>query len=141
MEHTARGIHTALSKYPLGDEDRFINSLRGQYRHYRNNIISYLQQNTKAGPAADQRFEHLYKPAVFHVYSHFDVAFISLVDNFKFSQRVFEPMNLNPSDEKIKSVSYQILSGAVLKSKCKITPNHILQARSGRLLPSIQNHN
>lgn len=111
MIHTAFGIHIALSKYPLGAEQDYIDNLKELYKNYRENILEFLEIPKKLNKEQATEFEKLYSPSVFHLYSHFDVAFISLVDNFKFPQRVFEP--LHKGDSKIKSVSYQILSGSV----------------------------
>lgn len=127
MNHTGLGIHVALSKYPLGYEKEYITNLNSLYTKYRGEIEKYIESSRLLTPAEKEKLEELYKPAIFHVYSHFDVAFISLVDNFKFPQRVFEPHH-NQGDEKIKSVSYQILSGGIFTTGKSPNPNFILQA-------------
>ncbi|MCY1490947.1 hypothetical protein D9M68_247200 [compost metagenome] len=128
MKHTAFGIHIALSKYPLGAEQSYIDNLKGLYENYRGNILRYLEIPNKLEPDQAADFEKLYKPAVFHLFSHFDVAFISLVDNFKFPQRVFEPYD--QGNDKIKSVSYQILSGSVFcTSETDNNPFFILEEK------------
>lgn len=136
MDKDSLGIHIALSKYPLGKADTYIERLENLFEDYKTKIAHYLKLNNGAVDSEiDQYLDKFYKPSIFHIFSHFDVAFISFVDNFKFPQRVFEP-HLT-SGEKIKSVSYQILSGEVLN---KNVTNNItwLSSESNAFLKIVQ---
>lgn len=119
------GIHIALSKYPLGNENEYIDNLKLLYTNYRNNIINYLKLSTTTKPEDLPEVERLFTPSTYHLYSHFDIAFISIVDNFKFPQRVFEP--ISKDEEKLKSVSYQILSGGIIKTDTSPDPYFIFK--------------
>lgn len=127
MKLSSLGIHIALSKYPLGKESEFIENLQKLYHKYREKITDYLKLKTDSSGDIDEKYKTLYEPAVLHMYSHFDVGFVSLVDNFKFPQRVFEPLHTNEEEEKIKSVSYQILSGAIIETDRSPDPAKILK--------------
>ena len=121
MEHTGLGIHIAFSKYPLGNEKNYIDNISTLYKKYNNDIIERIKYSGNINDS--DYFNSLYKPAIYHLYSHFDVAFISLIDNFKFPQRVFEPLK---NDENSKSVSYQILSGSVFKTEKSPDPEFLV---------------
>ncbi|MBL0048955.1 MAG: hypothetical protein IPP32_12760 [Bacteroidetes bacterium] len=122
------GIHIAFSKYPLGKEAEYFESLKLLYNNYRDNIIKYLKLNTDTKAEDIVAAEKLYTPCKFHLFSHFDIAFISFVDNFKFPQRVFEPVTKN--NENIKSVSYQILSGGIITTSNSQSPFFIFESNA-----------
>ena len=128
MKHTGLGIHIALSKYPLGHEKEYIKNLQTLYELYSININKYLELNQNPKNDSGIDISDLYKPAIYHIYSHFDVAFVSIIDNFKFPQRVFEAWG-NEVDS-IKSVSYQILSGSILETEKSPNPKDVLNADS-----------
>ena len=110
------GIYIALAKYPLGKEKVYIEKLRGLFKSYKENVNKYLKCNQDSSDSEiDEYLKDLYEPGVFHMFSHFDIALISLIDNFKFSQRVFEP-HFEENDN-LRSVSYLIMSGEVISPK------------------------
>ena len=56
----------------------------------------------------------LYRPLVYHLFGSFDVVFISLIDNYKFCQKIF---NLEPSPSG-KPINFQIVIGSCLLEHC-----------------------
>lgn len=115
MQHSPFGIHIALSKYPMGNissEKLYIDRLSDLYSRYKEKIKEYILLSGEKEKEVNEYLKFLYTPSIFHIYSHFDVAFISVIDNFKFPQRVFEP--ILKDDEILKSVSYQVLSGSII---------------------------
>lgn len=129
MQHSNLGIHIALAKYPLGQEEDFIKAISGIYNNYREETSKYLKLNSNNINAKINEFNCLYKPKIYNIFSDFDVAFISLVDNYKFGQRVFETNN-----DTIKDVSYQIISGSLLG----IIENNFLEHIQGAFVKIIQ---
>ncbi|SNZ01675.1 hypothetical protein [Flagellimonas pacifica] len=118
MNHQPYGVHIALTKYPLGQETEYIENIRSLYTSYGKKIEEYLNSKEHGLDNASY-LKHLYSPKVFHLFSHFDAAFVSVIDNYKFTQRVFEPRcrTKDGEPEPIKNVSYQIISGSLLGKK------------------------
>ncbi len=138
MKHTEYGVHIALSKYPMGRESDYINYLGKLYERYRDKIKEFLRlQEGSSGKKIEEHLAPLYSPSIFHVYSHFDIALVSFVDNMKFSQRVFEPFIEKEKKENIKNVSYQILSGSLMGDKSIEEYKKILN-KEGTFLKVIQ---
>ncbi len=135
MEFTSLGIHIALSKYPLGNEPSYIDKQKEVYSTYKKNIISNLRKKIGFKEESLEKLDGIFEPVVYHLFSHFDVAFISLINNPKFPQRVFEPHE--EAKTKIKTVSYQTLSGSIIRSRLSKTPVEILNC-GGKFLKIAQ---
>ncbi|MBK8404845.1 MAG: hypothetical protein IPL25_12390 [Saprospiraceae bacterium] len=71
----------------------------------------------------DQLSPWLYKPLTYHLFSPFDVVFISLVDNYKFCQRVFDPN----SEKFNESSSYQVITGIFDIETCSTEDQNCIQ--------------
>lgn len=93
-------IHLAYSTFPTGNEQTFIDSKL-------KNFTKYVEDTENCMINGDKVDTALYKPLVFHLFGTFDVVFISLIDNYKFCQKVFdeEPTNFGVT------TNYQIVTG------------------------------
>lgn len=136
MNCQSYGVHIALTKYPLGNEQDYIEKLLSLFRNYKKNTIEYIGLNEAVDQLhIEEAMQGLYKPVFFHMFSHFDIAFISLIDNFKFPQRVFDPFAAK--EENIRSVSYQILSGEIL-NPCELSDLGWITCSKGEFIQIIQ---
>ncbi|WP_340199957.1 hypothetical protein [Ascidiimonas sp. W6] len=93
-------IHLAYSTFPTGNERDFIENKLHNFTRY----VEDTQQCMIEGQELDAC---LYKPLVFHLFGTFDVVFISLIDNYKFCQKVFD---IEPSGFDV-TTNYQIVTG------------------------------
>lgn len=94
-------VHLAYTTYPNVDERGFIRSKLDIYKQYSESSNKYL----------DKEFaKYLYKPLVYHLFGSFDVVFISLIDNYKFCQKVFN-LETTPSG---RSINFQIVTGTCI---------------------------
>ncbi|MEY8850013.1 hypothetical protein AB9K26_14430 [Psychroserpens sp. XS_ASV72] len=128
MIHDKYGVHIALAKYPLGEVDNYIRNIGHLYSSYKNDIKQYLSCNEDFDSSSTY-LNSLYNPKAFHLFSQFDVAFISLIDSYKFTQRVFEPKTIDQKNKVHKNVSYQIISGSLISGKSKNQVNRILNKK------------
>ncbi len=125
MNHQEFGVHIALTKYPLGEVNEYIKNIGELYSNYKTNIAKYLGYK-KDNEGVKSYLEPLYNPNVFHLFSHFDAAFISIIDSYKFTQRVFEPRGGLKNQLFSKNVSYQIISGSLIEGKSPTEVNDFL---------------
>lgn len=99
-------LHIALATYPKGQSKKYVQSIKSYYQSFKEkarNNYSDADENSLKG---------LYSPLTFHVFGNFDIAFISLIDNNKFTQKIFFPESDGP--ELLSGVdtnSYQVLNG------------------------------
>ncbi|MDB5231661.1 MAG: hypothetical protein JWN76_2466 [Chitinophagaceae bacterium] len=88
-------LHIALATTPQKQEKEFDKSVRESYfERYRKNIGSYCNDKFNAGSAPkgyETETPTLYNPLRYHLLGNYDMAYISLIDNFKFAQKLFEP--------------------------------------------------
>lgn len=91
-------LHIALATYPKGQSDKYIEDINDFYKSFRDEIKeNYMSSNLT---------DDFYSPMVYHVFGSYDVAFITLVDNHKFSQKLFFPKG-----KKLSPNAFQILTG------------------------------
>lgn len=114
-----------MSNYPIGEEDNYIEQLKNIYVQYKKSTIENLKKSKNFRKSDLKRLNGLFEPKTYHVFSQFDVSMISLVNNFKFPQRVFEPNS--EENHKIKTVSYQVLSGSIIKNlRNNVSPQRVI---------------
>lgn len=103
---TYRVLHLALSTYPSKNEEQYLKHIDSIY----SNFISERNRYSEELPPKEA---FLYKPLKYHLFGHFDIAYISIIDSYKFAQMVFD----NPQDDKTSynNVSYQIQCGTILR--------------------------
>lgn len=102
-----RTLHIALATYPRGQSQKYIKEIEEYYKKFRENKKGYYFNEEETN------LDGLYEPLIYHIFGSFDVAFISLIDNFKFTQKNFFP-SADTTAEGANSVdtnSYQILTG------------------------------
>ena len=104
INFTTKALHVALSTYPLGKELDYINHIDELYN-------DFITERNDYSRVTDDEF-YLYKPLKYHLFGHFDLAFISIIDSYKFAQRVFDNSK-NDFDSK-SNLSYQIQCGTIL---------------------------
>jgi hypothetical protein len=93
-------IHLAFSTFPSGKELEFVRAKRKTFSDYRVESEKHLIDNQKIEDC-------LYNPLIFHLFGTFDVVFVSLIDNYKFCQKVFDV----DSPQAGSTTSYQIVTG------------------------------
>ena len=93
-------VHLAYSTFPTGNEQKFIESKLSNFSTYIKDTENCMFANHKVDSA-------LYKPLVFHLFGTFDVVFISLIDNYKFCQKVFDEEAVGFG----VTTNYQIVTG------------------------------
>jgi len=87
-------LHIVLATIPQKQEQQFDESVtKDFYGKYRNEAEKYCSP-----PQADYWYHNndlntpvLYNPLKYFILGNYDIAYISLIDNFKFAQRLFEP--------------------------------------------------
>lgn len=98
------GIQTIFSTIPTQDIEFEKAVEQNYFEDYRNEI---------GIPANDP----LYKPLKFYMLGDYDVCYISLINNFKFSHRLFEPKNENDKDIVYHPHTFQSFAGFGLNNK------------------------
>jgi hypothetical protein len=86
------GIAVCLLSLPFQHEktfyDREIQTIYANYRNaVRNNFGHAARENLKS------EFNYFYKPSAYFLFGRFDLAVISLIDDFDFSSRTFHPFD------------------------------------------------
>jgi len=92
-------VHLAYSVFPPQNEEKFIETKRNTFQ-------KYIEETNKSMFGSDIP-STCYRPLVFHLFGSFDVVLISLIDNYKFCQKVFD---IDSTDYGV-STNYQILTG------------------------------
>ena len=121
MNFQPYGISIALTKYPGEKQGNYTRYVERIHSYYKEQLIEFLDPNSNGDLL--NKYTYLYSPGIFHLFSPYDIAFISVIDNLKFSQRVFEPRHRKiwPDDEtesfEMDRVNYQLITGSLACSK------------------------
>lgn len=102
MKFDSTAVHIALTTYPLGEEEKHISHIKSIYTKFKGD------RKITSSPD-DVINEAYYEPYLYHIFGHYNLASISLIDSYKFAQKPFT--NINHSNH---SISYQIQTGSVL---------------------------
>jgi hypothetical protein len=107
-------LHIVLSTIPQRQERAFDEAVRTKYfDSYRETAKEHFKKNESGeyrGYHADA--PTLYNPLRYHLLGNYDIAYISLIDNFKFTQKLFEPqLYVQDDDPLFNSHSFQCLTG------------------------------
>ncbi|MFT3675987.1 MAG: hypothetical protein QM781_08835 [Chitinophagaceae bacterium] len=114
------GIHVVLATVPQRQEKDFIESVdRNYYKRYRESLVRFSTTGKKKPSElycpldTTKSVPVLYNPLRYHLLGNYDIACISLIDNFKFSQRLFEPelKNKAKGGQVIAPYSFQGFTG------------------------------
>ncbi len=99
-------LHIALATYPKGQSKKYVQSIKKYYESFKEKAKSNYSD------ADENSLKGLYEPLTFHIFGNFDIAFISLIDNYKFTQKIFFPeSDGSDSSSSVDTNSYQVLSG------------------------------
>jgi hypothetical protein len=108
-------LHIVLTTTPQRQEEAFEKQVEKVFfENYRNDAGKYFQKN---GIDYGKHPNHedvtvLYNPLKFYLLGNFDLAYITLIDNLKFAQKVFEPHPKETEKPLIFSThSFQSLTG------------------------------
>lgn len=92
------GIHIALATIPQNQEQQFLESIKNDFY---NGYLENCKNNCKKDEFHEKYWHHeldkkneisiLYNPVRYYLLGNYDIAYISLIDNFKFAHRLFEP--------------------------------------------------
>ena len=107
IDFKSSAVHIALTTFPLGNDQNYIEIIEGIYQNFRNSVKLY--SGSFPDPVDDLRYK-FYFPLKYHLFGHFDIAFISLIDSYKFAQGVFDNEKLEISNNN----TYQVQTGAII---------------------------
>ncbi len=117
------GIFLGLMTAKFGEEGRFVdNELKPFFARYKEKIKENLFSN--GDKEKEEIFEqYLFRPKCYFLFDNFDLAVLSLVDDFNLGTRAFHPFNtlitndLKESDNEYNSqnFTYKVISGTVPK--------------------------
>jgi len=95
-------LHVVLATFPQNQEQRFHSAVKKFFfETYREEGIKYFNgaSNDYYYQNGDQTVPVVYNPLCYHILGNYDVAYIALIDNFKFAQRLFEPRTSGVNEE------------------------------------------
>lgn len=110
-------LHIALTNLPQTGSKEYIKKIKDTlFDGYRVNSQQLLS------PDSEPLSKHLFKPLQYYIFGSYDIAFITLVDRFKFSQKLFipptpaKPLKVKNKKGKVKEKesdpsSFQVISG------------------------------
>jgi hypothetical protein len=105
-------LHIALTVLPKANSTHYVNQLKkNYYQSFNNDRLVYNKgTDTKTGASKDL----LYSPVVYYLFGSYDLAFISLIDNYKFAQKLLMP-KLSPDaaddSQHFDTNAFQVISG------------------------------
>lgn len=102
LKFESSAVHIALATYPIGDEKKFHDHIDSIY-------VDFIKKQRKLNPKGVHRSNIYFYPYRYHMFGHYNVAYISLIDNYKFAQRVFTSTRFPQN-----TFSYQIQTGSLL---------------------------
>lgn len=88
------GVFIGLTTMPFGEEKTFYEKeiKEGIFEGYRKNLTAHLKHFTPEENQHDAAFDrYFYKPKAYALFGNFDLAIISLVEDFTISNRIFGP--------------------------------------------------
>lgn len=117
-------VHIALATYPKAQTRPYVRSISEYYRKFKRNAKSNYSDRDSDPDVA--MMDGLYEPLTYHLFGNFDVAFISLIDNNKFTQKIFFPESDSTGSQiNVDTNSYQVLTGLWCKNALEDTKNFV----------------
>jgi len=107
MKVTDFSVHLAYSTYPDSNEAQFIESKLEIFKRYSEDTNRFLVKDESIN-------SKMYKPLVYHLFGSYDVVFLSLIDNYKFGQKVFDLDTALTG----RSINFQIVTGTCIDGIC-----------------------
>lgn len=104
-------LHIVLSTMSLWQDDEYLDKIEQTYYN------EYKKHNTKYYRGEHEPDKYLYKPVKYYLFGNYDIAFVSLIDTFKFTQNLFTPESItNEEDETlIQPNTFQSITGICLE--------------------------
>jgi hypothetical protein len=95
-EQSQYSVQIVLATMPQKQEDYFDKSVKKNYfeKYRRESLKYYNTHNEEYGTITNnngRKVKLLYNPLRYYIFGNYDIAYISLIDNLKFAQRLFEP--------------------------------------------------
>lgn len=108
--YSGLGLMVGFTTFPIDkDTPNFFQKEIGElFKWYYENLDKSLADNTKNG-----LFDYCYKPKPYYIFGKFDLAFISIIDDYEICGRTFRPFNEGMRDIKseYKNFDYKIIAG------------------------------
>ena len=145
------GLFIGFATVPIGREVEFFeeNIKKGLFSSYkaavRKNFTSY-KKDTDNAIKFDEFEKYLYKPSPYFIFGHFDLAIISLIDDFEFGIRTFGPFdpmcqNSKENNTNLLDFAHQIIMGPIPQLKgnqdLEKTANRLFLTQTPQSLPLI----
>ena len=102
LKFESSAVHIALATYPIGKEQEFHEHIDSIYSDFR-------EKQKTLNPDGVHLSNVYFNPYRYHMFGHYNVGYISLIDNYKFAQRVFTSTSFPKN-----TFSYQIQTGSLL---------------------------
>ena len=104
-------LHIVLSTMSFRQDDKYLEKIEQTYYN------EYKRYNTKYYREDHELDQYLYKPVKYYLFGNYDIAFVSLIDSFKFTQNLFIPESFtNEEDDMlIQSNTFQSITGICLE--------------------------
>jgi len=115
-------LHVILATFPQSQEAHFGSSVRKKfYGRYRESCKDYLAQPNEGYGIVDGT-PILYNPLSYVILGNYDIAYLALIDNFKFAQRLFEPeLSDKPEVKLFGPHTFQSFTGITHESTKRLT--------------------
>lgn len=97
-------LHVVLATFPPNQEKDFNISVRNKFfESYWKSCKRYLTNKDEAYGYynGDKKVPVLYNPIRYHILGNYDIAYITLIDSYKFAQRLFEPQKSEEHNDTI----------------------------------------
>lgn len=129
LETSKYTLHIALTNLPPENASNFAEYIKENlFEKYKKDSSNYLYKANIENS--------LFNPLVYYIFGSYDIAFISLVDRFKFSQKLFvPPQNINEdtdisgSRKNYDQSAFQIITGLCPVIKPHFNPKNFFESK------------
>lgn len=142
-------LHIAIATIPRRQELEFAKKIKaGFYDTYISNSTKYYKNGTvgnyykRKSKEDDQEssIEILYNPLKYYIFGTYDIAFISLVDSYKFAQKLFTPKienDENNASDLLNPHTFQILTGIASTGNGSLNLRSVFYERLKEVNPQV----
>ncbi|AXG69629.1 hypothetical protein KORDIASMS9_01854 [Kordia sp. SMS9] len=106
IDYSGLGLMIGLTTFPI-DKDTpkfFKNEIEKLFKWYSDNLNENLKEYSEL-------FKNCYKPKAYYLFGKFDLAYISIIDDYEICGRVFTPFNAGLDNDEYKNYDYKIIAG------------------------------
>lgn len=137
--YSSVGVFVGLATFEINKElenfyDSQINIIFEKYREELGNNITDLPSSSK------KEFDFFYQPRPYYIFGKFDLAFISLIEDFEICGRSFRPFNGKTDvkkNEVAKPFDYKIMAGNFMSDTSTQNQSEALSNKLNNTLPFI----